>query len=148
MIEQRREDLDNYCKTLLSLPDYISTCALLQQDLFGLDHDDVETDYAPKKGSRAIKSSTNTYYNGGVGKVKIKIVHKDDIYAVKIPADCTLQELMLRVEERLGRVPGTMKYKDDTHYTDETLLPLESEMDMEEAFILAIQRGKLTIVVE
>ncbi|KAI8334615.1 hypothetical protein BC941DRAFT_431684 [Chlamydoabsidia padenii] len=155
--EQRREDLDHYCKTLLSLPDYLSTCDLIQYDLFGLDQNDVETDYAPKKGSRVIKSDTgeptgnkgmDTYYNGGVGKVKIKIVHKDDIFAVKIPADCTLQELVLRVKDRLGQVPGKMKYKDDTHYSNDTYLSLETELDMEEAFILAIQRGKLTIVVE
>ncbi|KAI8097660.1 uncharacterized protein BX664DRAFT_347621 [Halteromyces radiatus] len=178
--EQRREDLDYYCKKLLTLPSYLSKSELVQDQLFGLKKGDVETDYAPKKGSRVAKS-TNTrphqptteisnlinnntieqttkslydkdgkeaYYNGGVGKVKIKIVHKDDIFAIKMPADCTLQELQLRVKDRLGGTLGKMKYKDDIHHSNGICLPLETELDMEEAFILAIQRGKLTILVD
>ncbi|ORZ21515.1 hypothetical protein BCR42DRAFT_488573 [Absidia repens] len=190
--EQRREDLDLYCKTLLALPFYLSTCNIVQVELLGLKNGDVESDNAPTstttKENYSIQStanfandellptasaglpatktksapgfsgtggtgttttySTDMYYNSGVGKVKIKIVHKDDIFAVKIPADCTLQELELRVTDRLGGTLGKMKYKDDVHHQDATYLPLETELDMEEAFILAIQRGKLTIVVE
>ncbi|CAO3588245.1 unnamed protein product [Absidia cylindrospora] len=192
--EQRREDLDLYCKTLLALPLYLSTCNIVQVELLGLKNGDVESDHAPTTTTTTTTSvqstthfandvhlpttsidlpttktksapgfssfgigdtgsttttTTNTYYNSGVGKVKIKIVHKDDIYAVKIPADCTLQELELRVTDRLGGgTLGNMKYKDDVHHQVATYLPLETELDMEEAFILAIQRGKLTIMVE
>ncbi|CAO3596464.1 unnamed protein product [Absidia cylindrospora] len=179
--EQRREDLDYYCKRLLTLPSYLSESEIIQMELFGLKKGDVETDYAMKKGSRVIKSNNisnhspyseqlvaqhshqnrtsnskditsnnihtmgTTQYDGGVGMVKLKIIYKDDIFAVKISADCTMQELRSRIKDRLGGGHlGTMKYKDDTHHHK----PLETEMDMEEAFILAIQHGKLTIAVD
>ncbi|ORZ08335.1 hypothetical protein BCR42DRAFT_396737 [Absidia repens] len=184
--EQRREDLDYYCKKLLKLPSYISESDIIQMELFGLKKCDVETDYAMKKGSRVIKSNNisnhglyaeqpvaqhphqhqqtqnrtsqpkniqsnkihgigTTQYDGGVGTVKLKIIYKDDIFAVKISTDCTMQELRSRIKDRLGGGDlGTMKYKDDTHHHK----PLETEMDMEEAFILAIQHGKLTIAVD
>ncbi|KAI8344085.1 hypothetical protein BC941DRAFT_342661 [Chlamydoabsidia padenii] len=137
--EQRREDLDDYCKWLL---------AYNQHELFELKKGDVETDYAPKKGSRVVKSAPLPFSPLPTTKgdmVKIKIVHQDDIFAVKLPADCTLLELRHRVKERLGGDGGgKLKYKNDSG----VVMPLNTDTDMEQAFSLAIQCGKLTVVVE
>lgn len=74
-------------------------------------------------------------------QIKIKIVHKDDMFAMKVPADCSLDYLRSKVVERIGH-PVSMQYKNEASCANE---PLEGELDMEEAFVQAIQRGKLTV---
>ncbi|SAM00048.1 hypothetical protein [Absidia glauca] len=141
--ERQREELDDYCKHLLAI------MPTIQHTLFELTLGDVETDYAPKKGSRVVKSAASTTPPPPIqinpGMIKVKIVYQDDIFAVKLPTDCTLAELHHHIEERLHGRGRTMMYKNDLQGTT---LPLVSDLDMEEAFSLAIQRGKLTVVVE
>lgn len=74
-------------------------------------------------------------------QIKIKIVHKDDMFAMKVPADCSLNHLRSKVVERIGH-NVSMEYKNEASGANE---PLEGELDMEEAFVQAIQRGKLTV---
>ena len=85
--------------------------------------------------SRSTKSS---------GTVKLKIAHKDDIFAIKVPADSTLEQLHTKVHDRLG-FPVTLRYKDSATGNK---LPLQTEMDMETAFASAIKLGKLTVHAE
>jgi bud emergence protein 1 len=74
-------------------------------------------------------------------QIKIKIIHKDDIFAMKVPVDCSLDYLRTKVHERIG-LNVKMEYKNEASGQNE---PLEAELDMEEAFVQAIQRGKLTV---
>ncbi|CAO3641329.1 unnamed protein product [Cunninghamella echinulata] len=156
--KERRKDLDRYCKQLLMLPLYISESKLIQNQLLGLKQNDLEIEYDPQKGvissfnnnKSTIPKIEESYTqppvltSEGRTKVKIKIVHKDDIFAVKMPADCSLQELKSHIKDRLGTL-GAMKYKNDIREGE--YFPLETDTDMENAFVLAIQRGKLTIFV-
>ncbi|CEI96475.1 Putative BEM1-like protein [Rhizopus microsporus] len=128
---ERQADLNRYCKELLGLPKYLSECDLVQNQLFGIHEGDIELDYDP----RATRHSNEDH-------VKVKIIHKDDIFAIKMPVDSTLDHLRSKVFERIG-FEVKMCYKDET--TGENV-PLEGELDMEEAFVQAIQRGKLTII--
>lgn len=116
---------------MLDLPKYLSECDLVQNQLFGIHEGDIELDYDP----RATRHSNEDH-------VKVKIIHKDDIFAIKMPVDSTLDHLRSKVFERIG-FEVKMCYKDET--TGENV-PLEGELDMEEAFVQAIQRGKLTII--
>ncbi|KAI8073982.1 hypothetical protein BC940DRAFT_289695 [Gongronella butleri] len=173
---QRREDLDRYCKQLLALPRYLAESQMVQVHLFGAKEGDVDTERdpvgshgatsrrssshsgvrrQPKRASHQSSEETRTTSTivplaaasggGGGGKVKIKIMHKDDIFAVRMSADCSLDELKQHVRDRIGAF-ARMSYRDDNHHGRS--LPLETPLDMEEAFILAIQHGKLTIQVD
>lgn len=136
----RQVDLDKYCKDLLNLPAYLAECELVQRQLFGIHEGDIELDYDPRVGSshhQSHQSATTAQ------QIKIKIVHKDDMFAMKVPTDCTLDMLRQKVVERIG-LEVTMKYKNEGSGENE---PLEGELDMEEAFVQAIQRGKLTVFV-
>jgi bud emergence protein 1 len=74
-------------------------------------------------------------------QIKVKIIHKDDMFAMKVPVDCSLDYLRSKVHERIG-MNVKMEYKNEASGQNE---PLEAELDMEEAFVQAIQRGKLTV---
>lgn len=50
---ERRRDLDKYCKDLLALPGYLAECSLVQDQLFGINDGDIETDYDPRTGMSA-----------------------------------------------------------------------------------------------
>ncbi|KAI9270422.1 hypothetical protein BDA99DRAFT_501732 [Phascolomyces articulosus] len=171
---ERQRDLDKYCRELLTLPRYLSESSLVQSQLFGIHEGDIETDYDPRLGtiqsqppmedqipqpSSSLTATTTTAMatpptitptatNSGVtatsatkSTVKLKIVHKDDIFAIKVPADSTLDQLCAKVHDRLG-FDVSLRYKDEA--TGDSL-PLEDEMDMEEAFASAIKLGKLTV---
>ncbi|KAI9488112.1 hypothetical protein BDB00DRAFT_850094 [Zychaea mexicana] len=92
-------------------------------------------------------SATSASAGAGAGTsatkstVKLKIVHKDDIFAIKVPTDITLDQLCAKVHDRLG-FDVSLRYKDEA--TGDSL-PLEDELDMEEAFASAIKLGKLTV---
>lgn len=60
---------------------------------------------------------------------------------MKVPVDCSLDYLRTKVHERIG-LNVKMEYKNEASGQNE---PLEAELDMEEAFVQAIQRGKLTV---
>ncbi|CAM0135515.1 bud emergence protein 1 [Umbelopsis sp. WA50703] len=57
---ERRRDLDKYCKDLLALPRYLAECYLVQEQLFGINEGDIETDYDPRTG----RSSRDSYSAG------------------------------------------------------------------------------------
>ncbi|KAG2196453.1 hypothetical protein INT47_012654 [Mucor saturninus] len=140
--QERQVDLDRYCKDLLKLPGYLAESELVQRQLFGIHEGDIELDYDP----RVSHSHQSQQSQGGGGgqqqnQIKIKIVHKDDMFAMKVPTDCTLDMLRQKVVERIG-MQVTMQYKNEATGENE---PLEGELDMEEAFVQAIQRGKLTV---
>lgn len=135
---ERQVDLDQYCKDLLNLPSYLAECELVQRQLFGIHEGDIELDYDPRVGHSL---TSHQSHQSQSQQIKIKIVHKDDMFAMKVPTDCTLDLLRQKVVERIG-LQVTMKYKNEASGENE---PLEGELDMEEAFVQAIQRGKLTV---
>lgn len=138
----------------------------MQNQLFGIHEGDIETDYDPRTGiptteepptdpppaaiapAASVSSGGQPTVAPGAAatgsKVKVKIVHKDDIFAIKVPADSTLDQLREKIFDRLG-FEVSLKYKDDASGDS---LPLEDEMDMEEAFASAIKLGKLTVYAE
>ncbi|CAO3631676.1 unnamed protein product [Mucor fragilis] len=171
---ERQVDLNQYCKDLLNLPRYLSESEIVQKQLFGIHEGDIELDYDPRVGnvegnltpeqpattnnsmSRTpsvkptstlshplveTQSNATTTSNVAQQQIKIKIVHKEDMFAMKVPADCSLEYLRSKVYERIG-VNVTLEYRSEASDKNE---PLESELDMEEAFVQAIQRGKLTV---
>ncbi|KAI7907981.1 uncharacterized protein BX663DRAFT_557183 [Cokeromyces recurvatus] len=135
---ERRIDLDRYCKELLNLPKYLSESELVQRQLFGIHEGDIELDYDPRVVNKeTITTSEQTVQQ----QIKIKIIYKDDIFAMKVPANCSLDHLTSKVQERIGE-KVKMEYKNEATDKNE---PLENEIDMEEAFVQAIQKGKLTV---
>ncbi|KAI9317691.1 hypothetical protein BX666DRAFT_1939964 [Dichotomocladium elegans] len=156
---ERQQDLDKYCKELLNLPRYLAESTLVQNQLFGLHEGDIETEEDPHQPSPskqpsapiapsastpspAIVSAAMTTTAGGM--VKLKIAHKDDIFAVKVPANSTFEQLHEKVRDRLG-FPVTLRYKGESAGES---LPLDNEMDMEDAFASAVKLGKLTVYAE
>lgn len=143
---ERQTDLDQYCKDLLKLPVYLSQSELVQRQLFGIHEGDIELDYDPRTENAMLRQSTASTLPSSANapslqQIKIKIIHKDDMFAMKVPADCSLDYLKSKVLERVG-LPVTLEYKSEASGQNE---PLEGELDMEEAFVQAIQRGKLTV---
>lgn len=171
---ERQVDLNQYCKDLLNLPRYLSESEIVQKQLFGIHEGDIELDYDPRVGNvegnltpeqptitnnsmsrtpsvqptstlshplTATQSNATTTSNVAQQQIKIKIVHKEDMFAMKVPADCSLDYLKSKVYERIG-ADVTLEYRSEASDKNE---PLESELDMEEAFVQAIQRGKLTV---
>ncbi|KAI9033652.1 hypothetical protein CLU79DRAFT_830026 [Phycomyces nitens] len=150
---ERQRDLNTYCKDLLSLPRYLSEGDLVQVQLFGIHEGDIETDHDPRTDPatlaqpqpqpqplqplQPLQPTPGAYHD----TVKIKIVHKDDIFAIKVPADTTLDVLRDKIHDRLG-FNVQLNYKDEI--TGESM-ELSEERDMEEAFESAVQRGKLTV---
>lgn len=168
---ERQVDLNQYCKDLLNLPRYLSESELVQKQLFGIHEGDIELDYDPRVGniddhltpqqstnnnmsrtpsiqprptlSHQLTAQSNATTTSTVAQqqIKIKIIHKEDMFAMKVPADCSLDFLKSKVYERIG-VDVTLEYRSEASDKNE---PLEAELDMEEAFVQAIQRGKLTV---
>ncbi|ORY95707.1 hypothetical protein BCR43DRAFT_493463 [Syncephalastrum racemosum] len=160
---ERQRDLDQYCRELLSLPRYLSESALVQNQLFGIHEGDIETEYDPRTGAvdedpfpapspaagpspamAPVVTSSKSNTTTTAGKVKLKIVHKDDIFAIKVPSDSKLDQVTQKVIERLG-FDVSLRYKDET--TGDSL-PLVTEADMEDAFVSAVKLGKLTVYAE
>lgn len=141
---ERQVDLDQYCKELLQLPRYISECELVQKQLFGVHEGDIELDYDPRVAPCQQKPTLVEEIKPKVQQqqIKIKIVYKDDIFAIKVPIDCSLYYLKSKVFERIHS-DVKLEYKNEVTQKNE---PLDSELDMEEAFELAIQKGKLTVI--
>ncbi|OBZ91202.1 Protein scd2/ral3 [Choanephora cucurbitarum] len=172
----RKEDLNQYCTEILSLPRYLSESELVQRQLFGIHEGDIELDYDPRvtqveqeeredqlleqlEIQQPQEQYKNDVHNTSTDQLseqsqpqqqqqqqqqqlKIKIIHKDDIFAMKVPTDCSLSYLKKRVYERIQSDDIKMEYKNEVTGKNE---PLEEEIDMETAFIQATQRGKLTL---
>jgi bud emergence protein 1 len=124
--------------------------------LFGIHEGDIELDYDPRNNNSDAISTTASHTmsrspsivptHSSYGQhIKVKIIHKDDIFAMKVPADCSLDYLRSKVYDRIGLKQTKLKYKNEASGQIE---PLQSELDMEEAFVLAIQRGKITVLAE
>ncbi|KAI8344391.1 hypothetical protein BC941DRAFT_507949 [Chlamydoabsidia padenii] len=155
---ERQNDLDKYCQELLALPPYLSECYLVQNQLFGIHEGDVETDQDPRTDSNSdnrrpeITTTTTpslleepqptiSQSTQKGGTIKVKIIHKDDIIAIKMPISSTFGDLRSKICDRLG-ASVNLQYKSES---TKDLLPLETESDMEEAFAMSIKVGKLTV---
>lgn len=120
----------------------MSESAWVQEQLFGIHEGDIETEIDPSSSERPI---SNIYSNVATpmtpttptssSSVKVKIVYKDEIFAIKVPANISLNVLESKILDRLG-FDAQLKFKDGTE-----LNSLSTE-----AFESAIHLGKLTVV--
>lgn len=160
-VADRARDLSKYCDDLLKLPRYLSESSWVQDQLFGIHEGDIETDLDPSASRPASSnnynntpttpmSNTNEYYtdntpktpstpgftsNNGNTTIKVKIIYKDEIFAIKVPVNSTIEFLQSKILDRLG-FDVDLKYKDG-----ERLIELNRE-----TFESAVKLGKLTVV--
>lgn len=159
-IADRARDLSKYCDDLIKLPRYLSESPWVQEQLFGIHEGDIETDIDPGVGrpvsntyvtpvstpttpnittpitaTTPTTASTLTNATTSNTTIKVKIVFKDEIFAIKVPATCTIQVLESKIIDRLG-FDAQLKLKDGN----------ELHTLSDEAFALAISVGKLTVV--
>lgn len=168
-VAERQNDLDKYCQELLALPPYLSECSLVQTQLFGIHEGDVETDQDPRMDNTSTndghsnvisnttpanttplkdevqpittQSTQNNVKNSASGTIKVKIIRKDEIIAIKVPLNCSFDVLESKIGDRLGaRV--RLQYKAEP---TKDLLSLETDQDVEHAFAMSINVGKLTV---
>ncbi|KAL0074597.1 hypothetical protein J3Q64DRAFT_1777484 [Phycomyces blakesleeanus] len=93
----------------------------------------------------ATASTTTTAAKNAIGSsnlIKVKIAYKEEMFAIKVPIDCSFQKLHDRVQERLGGSNVRLRYKDQTQGES---LPLETESDIAEAFESSLKIGKLIL---
>lgn len=145
---KRAKELSIYCADLLKLPKYISESTWVQDQLFGIHEGDIETDVDPSQGqSTHPNESSDTVSDATVttssssstttkSTIKVKIVYKDEIFAIKVPVPSTLEFLQNKVTSRLGFPVQLLYKKDGNQLTDLTT----------ESFEAAVQLGKLTVV--
>ncbi|KAG2199454.1 hypothetical protein INT47_011566 [Mucor saturninus] len=150
----RARDLSKYCDDLLKLPRYLSESAWVQDQLFGIHEGDIETDLDPGIGRRndspilqastaaplapaPTSSSAATSVTGGTTKstVKVKIIYKDEIFAIKIPSSSTFEILKSKIIDRLG-FHAQLQSKEPNG-----LVELNHDI-----FESALRLGKLTVV--
>jgi len=73
--------------------------------------------------------------------IKVKIIYRDDIIAIKVPANSSFAGLCDKIFDRLG-TDATLMYRDERKGVR---MPLGSERDMERAMASASQSGKLMV---
>lgn len=155
-IADRARDLSKYCDDLIKLPRYLSESPWVQEQLFGIHEGDIETDIDPGAGrpvsntyvtpvstpntpttiaSTTATTTATTTSTSSSTTIKVKIVFKDEIFAIKVPATCTIQVLESKIIDRLG-FDAQLKFKDGN----------ELHTLSDEAFASAISVGKLTVV--
>ncbi|CAO3671484.1 unnamed protein product [Rhizopus stolonifer] len=119
--EERSKSLSTYCSELLRLPNYLSESIWVQEQLFGIHEGDVETETDPSQPSDK--------------KIKVKIVYKDEIFAIKVPVPSSLQFLQDKVTERLKFQAQLLQKDESNNYIQLTT----------HAFEEAVKLGKLTV---
>ncbi|RCH79056.1 bud emergence protein 1, partial [Rhizopus stolonifer] len=128
---ERKDDLNRYCTELLNLPRYLSESELVQRQLFGIHEGDIELDYDPRVHHVEPEKEDIVHKQEPKQQIKIKIVHKDDMFAMKVPIDCSLDHLKQKIYERIQDHHVKFEYKNEASGKNE---PLEEEVDMEAAF--------------
>ncbi|OAD05410.1 hypothetical protein MUCCIDRAFT_80496 [Mucor lusitanicus CBS 277.49] len=150
----RARDLSKYCDDLLRLPRYLSESNWVQDQLFGIHEGDIETDIDPGVGRPASNSydanqqvamettapapqpqQSAATATQNKSTIKVKIMYKDEIFAIKVPVPSSVEFLRGKVVDRLG-FDVNLKYKSGDHLTE-----LNTE-----TFEAAVKLGKLTVV--
>ncbi|KAI9281118.1 hypothetical protein BY458DRAFT_499632 [Sporodiniella umbellata] len=124
--EERSRSLSLYCSDLLQLPDYLSDSTWVQDQLFGIHEGDIETDIDPNQ-EKAPENPKTT--------IKVKIVYKDEIFAIKVPVPSSMQFLQDKVNSRLGFQAELLLKGKSNNYIHLTQQALEE----------AVSLGKLTV---
>lgn len=149
----------------MRLPRYLSESNWVQDQLFGIHEGDIETDIDPGVGrpvsttyditqpSVAMETTSKpapapapapapqqqqpvaTANSNNKSTIKVKIMYKDEIFAIKVPVPSSVEFLRGKVVDRLGFDVNLM-YKSGDHLTD-----LNTE-----TFEAAVKLGKLTVV--
>ncbi|KAG1149409.1 hypothetical protein G6F37_003174 [Rhizopus arrhizus] len=128
--EERAKDLSRYCADLLKLPKYLSESMWVQEQLFGIHEGDVETDTDPSQKPRPVHTEVESQTSTTV--IKVKIVYKDEIFAIKVPVPSTLQFLQDKVVERLGFPVQLLYKKEGNQLTDLTSQTFEAAVKLED----------------
>jgi bud emergence protein 1 len=157
----RARDLSKYCQDLLKLPRYLAESPWVQDQLFGIHEGDIETEIDPSIGtsnSTTIDTTTTTTTSAtpktpvtpmtpmtpmtpnnttttGSSTIKVKIMYKDEIFAIKVPVPSTIEFLKDKIMDRLG-FEVQLQYKSGDRLSD-----LNTE-----TFEAAVKLGKLTVV--
>jgi bud emergence protein 1 len=122
--------------------------------LFGIHEGDIETDIDPSMGrpdspvmeanedmlppqppSPQQQPVTPVTPTPQQGTIKVKIIYKDEIFAIKVPVPSTLEFLRDKIVDRLG-FDVDLSYKEGSNLMDLTA----------ETFASAVKLGKLTVV--
>lgn len=125
---------------MIKLPTYLSESGWVQDQLFGIHEGDIETDIDPGIGrqneSPIVQDPTPTPVTTvAKNTVKVKIVYKDEIFAIKIPSSSTIEILKNKIIDRLG-FDAQLQSKEANG-----LVELNYEI-----FESAVKLGKLTVV--
>lgn len=125
----------------------------VQDQLFGIHEGDIETDIDPGVGrptsnsydatQQAVMETTSApqpqqpavMATQNKSTIKVKIMYKDEIFAIKVPVPSSVEFLRGKVVDRLG-FDVNLKYKSGDHLTE-----LNAE-----TFETAVKLGKLTVV--
>ncbi|KAI8889537.1 hypothetical protein K501DRAFT_320241 [Backusella circina FSU 941] len=150
----RANDLSRYCEELLRLPRYLSESVWVQDQLFGIHEGDIETDIDPSMGrpdSPVMEANDEiippppqqqqqpvTPTPQQQGTIKVKIIYKDEIFAIKVPVPSTLEFLRDKIVDRLG-FDVDLSYKEDA--ADESLNKWKQSLGLN-------QSGKGRVIVE
>ncbi|KAI7870727.1 hypothetical protein BDF14DRAFT_1768726 [Spinellus fusiger] len=164
-------ELNLYCEKLMRLPDYIVECCLVQNLLFGLREGDIELDSDPRTPSSCHSSLYGTYINKTLANrgafdsngstrpapkivpwtdpsssmIKVKLAYKQEMFALKVPTECTLDQLKTKVHTRLGfRV---QLFSMDTPRPSSILL-LDTEEEFQHLLASSLHLKKLTLRAE
>lgn len=138
ILADRARDLSKYCDDLIKLPRYLSESGWVQDQLFGIHEGDIETDIDPGIGRRnesPILQVAETTSTGNKSTVKVKIIFKDEIFAIKIPSNSTFEVLKTKIIDRLG-FNAQLQCKEPHGLVDLNHAIFES----------ALRLGKLTVV--
>ncbi|RUS16603.1 hypothetical protein BC937DRAFT_91011 [Endogone sp. FLAS-F59071] len=103
-------------------------------------YDRYRDDQYDDRGSGGPMPSASTSSHAGPS-IKVKIIHRDEIIAIKVSANSTFADLCDKIYDRLG-IDATLMYRDERKGTR---MPLGSERDMEKAMSSASQSGKLMV---
>lgn len=103
-------------------------------------YDRYRDDQYDDRGSGGPMPSASTSSHAGPS-IKVKIIHRDEIIAIKVSANSTFVDLCDKIYDRLG-IDATLTYRDERKGTR---MPLGSERDMERAMASASQSGKLMV---
>lgn len=139
---------------MLKLPRYLSESNWVQDQLFGIHEGDIETDIDPGVGrppsnaydttqqvvmetTAPVQQPQQSAVMAAQNKstIKVKIMYKDEIFAIKVPVPSSVEFLRGKVVDRLG-FDVNLKYKSGDHLTE-----LNAE-----TFETAVKLGKLTVV--
>lgn len=116
----------------------------MQDQLFGIHEGDIETDIDPanttQRQQQTVTTPTTTVpptptTPASGGSAKVKIMYKDEIFAIKVPIPSSIEFLTDKITQRLG-FNAYLQLKSGDRVMDLT----------RETYEAAVKQGKLTVI--